>query len=100
MIRKRLQAAVMVSAGEALDRVHMPVGRRTFDRAVSRAGENARVSIGAGRVRLAGWINTDVSRHAEAYLDLTRPWPLRGSRVSRIYGDNVIEHFDLATART
>lgn len=57
------------------------------------------MAIGVGRDRLPGWINTDISRHAEAYLDLTKPWPLNGGKVWRIYGDNVIEHFDLATGR-
>jgi hypothetical protein len=51
------------------------------------------------RDRLPGWINTDISRHAEAYLDLTKPWPLNGGKVWRIHGDNVIDRFDLATAR-
>jgi len=94
-----LQWALMSSAIKALRLAHAPLGRQRFARALSRAGDRANVSIGAGRARLPGWINTDIDRGAEAYLDLTKRWPLQGSGVWRIYGDNVIEHFDLAAGR-
>lgn len=58
-----------------------------------------KVNVGAGTVVLPGWINTDVLWRSDMYLDLTKPWPVPTESIDRIYGDNVIEHFSLQTAR-
>lgn len=83
----------------ALAKAHRPIGERSFRRLVGRA-DPLNVNIGAGKIRLSGWINTDLHWRAEAYLDLLRPWPemVRG-KVARIYSDNVIEHFTIPATR-
>lgn len=62
-------------------------------------GSPAKVHIGASVRTLAGWIDTDV-HGAAVRLDLLSPWPVPPNSIDYVYGDNVIEHFDLATART
>jgi predicted SAM-dependent methyltransferase len=77
-----------------------PLLSRNFQHAVAAEPELVKVNVGAGRVPLAGWINTDVGWRTTNYLDLTKPWPLPSGSVDRIYGDNVIEHFPLPVCRT
>ncbi len=67
--------------------------------AAARATGGVRVHIGAGRARLPGWVDTDIDWRCPAHLDLTRPWPLAAGSVAFVYGDNVIEHLSLESAR-
>jgi predicted SAM-dependent methyltransferase len=76
-----------------------PLLSRRFQKAVSATPAPVTVNVGAGNGQLAGWINTDVTWRSRMYLDLTRPWPVAPGSVDRIYADNVIEHFQIDTAR-
>jgi predicted SAM-dependent methyltransferase len=92
-----LTARLMVS--DALTALRAPMLSRRFQRAVANSAGSVKVNVGAGTVVLPGWINCDVLWRSEMYLDLTKPWPVPPESVDRIYGDNVIEHFSLQTAR-
>ena len=85
---------------DALCVMRRPALSRRFSQAVNSSPHPVKVNVGAGAVRLEGWINTDVTWWSEMWLDLTRPWPVGTDRISHIYGDNVIEHFPLPVART
>lgn len=76
-----------------------PLLSRRFRKAVASEPEPVKVNVGAGSIRLDGWINTDVTWRS-LYLDLTRPWPVPPGSIDRIYGDNVIEHFPLPVCRS
>lgn len=90
-------ARLLVS--DFLTTVRAPALSRRFQQAVATATRPVKVNVGAGTVVLPGWINTDVLWRSAMYLDLTRPWPVPPGSIDRIYGDNVIEHFSLQTAR-
>jgi predicted SAM-dependent methyltransferase len=87
-------------ADEVISTARRPAGRTRFQEAIAAAGPAAAVNVGAGRVKIDGWINTDVQWRAGQYLDLMSPWPVPPGVVTHIYADNVIEHFTLAAART
>lgn len=55
------------------------------------------VHVGAGTVKIPGWVDTDIDGSAPYYLDALRPWPVAG--VTHVFADNVIEHFTLDDAR-
>jgi predicted SAM-dependent methyltransferase len=92
-----LTARLVVS--DTLTALRAPMLSRRFQRAVANSTGPVKVNVGAGTVVLPGWINTDVHWRSDMYLDLTRPWPVPPESIDRIYGDNVIEHFSLKTAR-
>jgi predicted SAM-dependent methyltransferase len=79
--------------------VRQPLSKWRLRRYLGRVTEPVRINIGAGRVRLPGWINTDVGWRANFYLDATASWPQSRAGISRIFADNVIEHFDLTRGR-
>ena len=62
-------------------------------------GTGLRIHVGAGPVRLDGWLNTDIGESAEYHLDATKPWPLDAGSVAYIFSDNMIEHLTLDEAR-
>lgn len=76
-----------------------PALSRRFQRAVQMQSGDVQVVVGAGPVNTLGWIDTDIIWRAPHYLDLTKPWPVPAGSVHLVYADNVIEHFDLHTAR-
>jgi predicted SAM-dependent methyltransferase len=84
---------------DGLGAIRAPFLSRRFVRAVSTASAPVKVNVGAGEVRIPGWLNTDVTWWSEMWLDLSEAWPIPPARVSHIYADNVIEHFPLAAAR-
>jgi predicted SAM-dependent methyltransferase len=84
---------------ESLGQARRPVSSRRFVSAVREADGDVRVAVGGGHVTVPGWINTDISWRAGYYLDLCKPWPIPPGVVSRIYADNVIEHFTLEDGR-
>jgi predicted SAM-dependent methyltransferase len=87
-------------ARKGVEVANRPIASARLRRALaSSAGSNLRIHVGAGRVKLRGWLNTDASWRAHLYLDVTRPWPTNTGRVAFIYGDNVIEHMRLDDAR-
>lgn len=92
-----LTARLLVS--DTLTALRAPMLSRRFQRAVASSEGLVKVNVGAGTVVLSGWINSDVLWRSDMYLDLTKPWPVPPESIDRIYGDNVIEHFSLQTAR-
>jgi predicted SAM-dependent methyltransferase len=85
-----------------LSRALRPARERSF-RAQYEAARRAglvRVNIGSGRKPVTGWINTDIVWQADAYLDVTKPWPVPAGSVDCIYADNVIEHIPLDVGRS
>jgi len=98
-MRAEIAEAARSVVDDTLTAVRAPLLSRRFQRAVAAMPPPVLVNVGAGSVRLDGWINTDVVWWSEMYLDLTRPWPVPPGSVDRIFGDNVIEHFPLDVAR-
>jgi predicted SAM-dependent methyltransferase len=64
--------------------------RRTVGSYLS-ASDEPRLHIGAGPVRLEGWLDSDLLS-GEIYLDITRSLPFADSTFSYIFGEHVIEH--------
>jgi predicted SAM-dependent methyltransferase len=62
-------------------------------------GDEVRIHVGAGGVKLPGWLNTDVRGNADYYLDVTHPWPITGGTVRYVFSDNMIEHLTLDQGR-
>ncbi len=85
--------------GRTLDAMAAPRNSRRFVERVLAARPDARVAFGVGHRPLDGWINTDVTRAAGCFLDVTKPWPTPPGSVARIYAEHVIEHFPLEVAR-
>lgn len=85
-----------------MDRAYAPGGRRRLVEAVDAARRTGPVKIvlGAGRVPIDGWINTDIVwGHTPYFLDATVPWPVGNDTVDYVYGDDMIEHVTLEQAR-
>jgi predicted SAM-dependent methyltransferase len=99
-MRAEIAEAARSVVNDTLTAVRAPLLSRRFQRAVGAMSPPVLVNVGAGNVRLDGWINTDVVWWSDMYLDLTRPWPVPPGSVDGIFGDNVIEHFPLDVART
>jgi predicted SAM-dependent methyltransferase len=95
----KIVLTMLVAASEVLTKMRAPMLSRRFQRAVRTSSGLVKVNVGAGKASVPEWINTDIHWRAEMYLDLAKPWPVPSSSVDRIYGDNVIEHFSLETAR-
>jgi predicted SAM-dependent methyltransferase len=98
-MRAELAEAARSVVNDSLTAVRAPLLSRRFQRAVATMPSPVLVNVGAGNVRLEGWVNTDIAWWSQMYLDLTKPWPVPPGSVDRIYGDNVIEHFSLEVAR-
>jgi predicted SAM-dependent methyltransferase len=81
---------------EVVARLNQPLARWRLRR-VARTPDLL-VHVGAGTVRLSGWVNTDVDWRAAYYLDARKPWPITSAEL--IYADDVIEHFTLDEARS
>jgi predicted SAM-dependent methyltransferase len=81
--------------GHWLTRGHA-VRRRVARRYVA-SDADPRLHIGAGPMRLPGWLNTDLIS-GDVYLDLTRPLPFRDATFSYVFGEHVIEHIDERSA--
>jgi predicted SAM-dependent methyltransferase len=95
----QVKVALRAAANETLSVLHRPVAHWRFKRTVRFASRPVLVSAGAGNRRLENWLNTDISWRAGLYLDMTKPWPVPSGAISRIYSDNVIEHFPLLVGR-
>ena len=98
-MKRELTVAARAAVTDTLAALNRPLADWRFRKAVRAARGPLLVTAGAGNRTLPGWLNTDISWHAHFYLDLTRPWPVPAGAVSRIYADNVIEHFTVSTAR-
>jgi predicted SAM-dependent methyltransferase len=96
-----VKQAVSPYVHTTLSRLVRPSRQRSFQRQVAdaRAAGPVKVNIGAGRKPVEGWINTDIVWQADAYLDITQPWPVPDGSVDFVYADNVIEHVTLQVGR-
>jgi predicted SAM-dependent methyltransferase len=56
-----------------------------------------KLHVGAGPIRLHGWLNTDLVS-GDAYLDLARPLPFADDIFAFAFGEHVIEHLPDRTA--
>jgi predicted SAM-dependent methyltransferase len=56
------------------------------------------IAVGAGGKVYDGWISSDIGWSKGNYLDVTRPWNLE-VEVTRVFGDNMVEHLGLAGTR-
>ena len=56
--------------------------------------EIKKLTLGAGRTVLKGWLNTDLSPKLTAiiHLDVTDPFPFKNNTFDYIYGEHLIEH--------
>src|SRR4051812_9208240 len=98
-MKQELAAAVRAVRDDMILAVRRPILKRRLRRAWNPTTAPVKVSIGAGAVKIPGWLCTDVVWWGDMYLDLTKPWPGPAETVDFIYGDNVIEHFPLHVAR-
>lgn len=55
------------------------------------ATHEPKLHIGAGPVRLPGWLNTDLIS-GDAFVDLARPLPFADATFAFVFGEHVIEH--------
>jgi len=81
--------------------IWMPLGSLLFMLAYRNACKRSevRLHIGAGSVRLDGWLNTDILPHLSAlFLDATRRFPIRDNTVSYIFSEHFIEHMPRRSA--
>jgi predicted SAM-dependent methyltransferase len=56
--------------------------------------QHLRLHIGCGPKVKEGWINVDLSPHAEITLDLREPFPFSENSCSIIYTEHFLEHLD------
>src|SRR5262249_18545105 len=98
-VRHELKSAIHATVTDTLSTLNRPIARWRFRRTLRNAPRPLLVSTGAGSRKLRGWLNTDISWRARLYLDLTKAWPTPRASISRIYADNVIEHFPLTVGR-
>jgi len=87
------------SRNRVFDSVMLQRRQRQFLEDVRTASKPVKVHVGAGRHRLAGWIDTDIQWRCAAHLDITEPWPVPPGSIDYVYGDNVIEHLTLEQGR-
>ncbi|MBA3328576.1 MAG: methyltransferase domain-containing protein [Solirubrobacterales bacterium] len=73
------------------------VVRRRVARRYLAANAEPKLHIGAGPVRLDGWLNTDLIA-GDAYLDLSRSLPFADDTFAFAFGEHVIEHLPERTA--
>lgn len=90
------------AARRTLTVANRPVASARLKRVVAArlaAGEPLTISVGGGKADYPGWIKTDINWPTDHYLDLLAPWPVPPGSVSRIFADNVIEHFTIRQGR-
>lgn len=91
----RIAARNIPGFRRALILIWSPVGSLIFRRAyhsASRIG-NVRLHVGAGHVRLNGWLNTDILPHlSPLFLDATHRFPIKANSVLYIFSEHFLEH--------
>ena len=77
----------------------MPIGSLMFGVSYRRACSNGVVclNVGAGTVRLDGWLNTDI-RPGCLYVNLKRRLPIMDNTISYIFGEQFIDYLPRQTA--
>jgi predicted SAM-dependent methyltransferase len=78
--------------------INRPVASARFRR-LARSRSPLLIHVGAGPVRLDGWVNTDIGVRTAHWLDIAKPWPVSPGSVSRIYADSVLDMITLRDAR-
>lgn len=67
--------------------------------ALARTEAEIRLHLGCGATYIRGWTNVDLfGSRADLYWDLRRPLPFPANRVSAVFHEHVLEHFDLTGA--
>ncbi len=56
--------------------------------------QHLKLNIGCGPKVKSGWINVDLSLHADIALDLREPLPFRDNSCSIIYSEHFLEHLE------
>ncbi len=73
--------------------------RTLLEAYLSRSGSR-KLQIGSGRVRLPGWLNTDVGLGADIFfLDATRTFPLPSDTFDYVFSEHMIEHIPYGAGR-
>jgi predicted SAM-dependent methyltransferase len=78
----------------------MPIGSLKFRISYRKACHQGKVylHLGAGFVRLDGWLNTDILPICPLYLDAKRRLPIRDNTVSYIFGEHFLEYLSRRAA--
>jgi hypothetical protein len=76
--------------------------RNVYDRSIGspriiaaylRNHPTGKLQLGAGSCDKEGWLNTDIEpREGQAYLDITKPFPLPDGSMHIVFSEHVIEH--------
>ncbi len=90
----RIAASKIPGFGRGAIRIWRPIGSLKFRLAYRNACRmgNVYLHVGAGSVRLGGWLNTDIRLPCQLFLDATRRFPIRDNSVSYIFSEHFIEH--------
>lgn len=56
--------------------------------------KNLKLNIGCGQNIKKGWVNIDLSNHADINLDMREPLPFHDNTCSFIYSEHFLEHLD------
>ncbi len=78
---------------------HGHQARRRVVREYLSSETDPRLHLGAGPVRLAGWLNSDLIS-GDVYLDLGRRMPFPDGAFAYVFGEHVIEHLPEGQAQT
>jgi predicted SAM-dependent methyltransferase len=63
-----------------------------------RSGEPLRIQIGSGSNRLSGWLNTDLTKQGEYFLNASDLRVIPDGSVDVIYAEQIVEHLELHEA--
>lgn len=91
----RLAARRIPGFRRGLMLIWSPIGSIMFLAAYRNASkrDDVRLHIGAGTIRLNGWLNTDILPHlSPLFLDATHRFPVRDGTVTYIFSEHFIEH--------
>ena len=54
----------------------------------------SRINLGSGATNFKGWLNVDVSKSAQMYVDLGDfPWPFPDECADELFASHILEHF-------
>ena len=83
------------------DRWRRYVGTPTTIADYTRANSVRKLHLGAGPVKLPGWLNTDIDPlPGQVYLDVTEKFPLEDKSFQFIFSEHLIEHLAYADGLT
>jgi predicted SAM-dependent methyltransferase len=91
------------AAADSLDdirRAQWRLARRSIFAAYFSAPGPHRLHLGAGRIRLPGWLDTDIdlnSAPSAAFLDASKHFPFADATFDRIFSEHMIEHLEHGT---